>query len=340
MLFIGPTLLSGIGQVTKRYADRVGGEYKEFNHPVSDTIHETGFAFVLPIESQLDQVDRHLANCTHRMYMTVCETETVHPVYGILVNRYKKLYVPSEFCKQIFERQFPHGEFVVLRHATALVEYDLVGQGVPDDEPYVFYTIGNVADPRKNIKMLLEAFIRLDVPNVRLLIKATCRQPYELKIPGVLVLNNLMTDEELDAIHLITHCYVNCSHSEGVGMGAVEAAVRDKPVILTEYGGLKEYIPASPFVVSCTRTTVGQDDFLYTKDMEWGKPSLDDLIRHMRHCATHRLTRWDHSATRTLINESLDGFGGAALDPVVGTVKNEGEQQGRVDDESLLGPEV
>jgi glycosyltransferase involved in cell wall biosynthesis len=323
MLFVGPTLLAGIGQVTKRYADTFGGEYKEFGQPVSETVHETGFAFVLPIEAQLALVDRHLARCKTRFYMTVCETETVHPVYGILVDRYKTLYVPSEFCKKVFERQFPHGEFKILRHAVATPEYTLTGEG---DEPYVFYTIGNVADPRKNIKMLLEAFVRLEVPNVRLLIKATCRQPYNLKLPGVAVLNDLMTDEQLDAIHLVAHCYVNCSHAEGVGMGAVEAAVRDKPVILTEYGGLKEYVPASPFVVSCTRTTVGQDDFLYTRDMEWGQPSLDDLIKHMRHCATNRLTYWDHSATRSLIKESLDGFGvDTALDPVVGAVQNESE---------------
>ena len=32
-------------------------------------------------------------------------------------------------------------------------------------------------------------------------------------------------------------CYVSFSSSEGVGMGAVEAAIRNKPVIITDYGG-------------------------------------------------------------------------------------------------------
>jgi glycosyltransferase involved in cell wall biosynthesis len=322
MLFVGPSLLAGIGQVTKRYADLVGGEYIEYHHPPSSNVHEIGFAFVLPLKNQMTMVDWHLAPCKHRMYMTVCETETVHPDYGILVDRYRTLYVPSEFCKKVFERQFPHGEFKVLRHAVAKPEYSLA----PDDGPYVFYTIGNMADPRKNIKMLLEAFVRLEVPNVRLLLKATCRTPYNVRLPGVHVLNDLMTDKELDMIHRSAHCYVNCSHSEGVGMGAVEAAVRDKPVILTDYGGLKEYVPSSPFVVTCTRTVVGQDDFLYTRDMEWGQPSLEDLIKHMRQCATNRITTWDHSATRRLIDESLDGFGGGSMfDPVVGPVQNESE---------------
>lgn len=300
-LFIGPTLLAGIGQVTKKYADLVGGEYREmFSPPVPDKTYDVGFAFVLPIVEFMDMVDRHMAQCRRRIYMTVCETETVHPSYGLLVDRYKTIYVPSEFCQTVFRRQFPHGDWRLLRHTARVPRL----MSIPEDTvPYTFYTIGNMYDPRKNIRMLLEAFVRLNMPSTQLVLKATCKQPYVCPLPRVTVINDLLDERAMDKIHAACHCYVNCSFSEGVGMGAVEAAVRDKPVIITEYGGLKEYVPNTPFVISCGRRPVGQDDFLYTRDMEWGDPSLDDLVRYMRVCATARHTVWDHALTRALIGD-------------------------------------
>jgi len=50
-------------------------------------------------------------------------------------------------------------------------------------------------------------------------------------------------------------------------MGAVEAAMRDKPVIISDYGGLKEYV-RTPYVIRTGRRKVGMVDFLYTPDME------------------------------------------------------------------------
>jgi glycosyltransferase involved in cell wall biosynthesis len=116
------------------------------------------------------------------------------------------------------------------------------------------------------------------------------------------VINGLLSDEALEKIHGSCHCYVNCSHSEGVGMGAVEAALRSKPVIITDYGGLKEYVQ-TPWVVPCTKGPIGFDDFLFTKDLEWGHPSQEGLITALRDCFQKRATFWDHAHTRNLMTE-------------------------------------
>lgn len=300
-LFTGPTLLAGIGQVTNRYAQLVkslGHEatYVPFGSPVSREKFDVGFAFVLPIEQHLNMVDKMLEKCSKKMYMTVCETETVHPSYELLVQRYKTLWVPSEFCLNVFQTQFPHGQWKLLRHWAPTPEKSIVST----DVPYTFYSIGNVIDPRKNMKMLIEAFLRLKLPNARLVLKATCKEPVTWKIPGVTIINGLLSDEDLEHVHNSSHCYVNCSHSEGVGMGAVEAALRKKPVIITDFGGLKEYVH-TPFVVSCTQTTVPCDDFLYQKGMVWGQPSLDELMKHMKQCYDENITEWDHSHTESLM---------------------------------------
>lgn len=296
-LFIGPTTLAGIGQVTKRYSLLVpNGEYVEFGQTPSRARYDRGFAFVLPLAQQLDMVDKYASRCSKMIYMTICETETVHPSYQMLVDRYKTLYVASEFCQNVFKKQFPEGTWRLLHLWASAPTGPL--RCNPTTTPYIFYTIGNVADPRKNIGSLIKALDNF--PDARLLIKATCTQPIQCDHPRVTVINGLLSDEQMENVHAKGHCYVNCSHSEGVGMGAVEAALRNKPVIITNYGGLKEYV-RTPWTVECDLGPIGFDDFLFTTDLVWGHPRYDDLVRHMAECYNGRITTWDHSHTLGLV---------------------------------------
>lgn len=302
-LFIGPRLLAGIGQVTNRYAELLHSqgyetEYVEIGHPPKKLKYDAGFAFILPIQQQLDIIDQYASLCTKMTYMTICETDTVNPVYGIL-GKYKTLWVASDFCKEVFERQFPDVEWKVLR----LFAYEKPHRAPTESTPYTFYSIGNMADPRKNIQGLIDAFTSCNFGDkARLVLKATCVRPFDLKFPNVVVINGLLSDDAMDRIHASCHCYINCSHSEGVGMGAVEAALMSKPVIITDYGGLKEYVK-TPWVVPCTKGPIGFDDFLFTKDLEWGYPSTEVLAAHMRDCFEKRVTVWDHSHTKNLMAE-------------------------------------
>lgn len=298
-LFIGPNLLAGIGQVTKQYASLIrDSEYVEIGQQPKKSRYTHGFAFVLPIEHQLTIVDQYSSICDSMMYMTVCETEPVNPAYGLLT-RYKTVWCPSEFARSTLERQFPSVEWKLLRHYALEKPRAEPGPHVP----YTFYTIGNIADPRKNIQGLVNAFLSCGFGDqARLVLKATCKQPVSLKIPGVVVINGLLSDEALEKVHASCHCYVNCSHSEGVGMGAVEAALRSKPVVITDYGGLKEYVK-TPWVVSCTKGPIGFDDFLFTKDLEWGHPSHEELVAALKDCFEKRVTSWDHSHTRDIMQE-------------------------------------
>ena len=300
-LFIGPTPLSGIGQVTKKYMALVpDGEYVEIGAAPMRPRYDIGFAFVLPIPQHLDIVDKYAKLCKKMIYMTVCETESVNPVYGILADRYKTIHVPSEFSRGVLARQFPHGTWKLLRHHAPIPEAPRTN---PITNPYIFYTIGNVADPPKNVAALVRAIENF--PEARLLIKATCARPWTFLHPQVTVINGLVSDEQIENVHAKGHCYVNCSHSEGVGMGAVEAALRNKPVIIADYGGLKEYVK-TPFIVPCAIGPIGFDDFLFTRDLLWGHPSDRRLVECMRTCYEQRLTTWDHAHTRGLVTAVAD----------------------------------
>ena len=300
-LFIGPRLLAGIGQVTNRYAEllRANGqdaEYVEFGTTPRKTRYDKGFAFVLPTDDHISLVDQYASICDSMIYMTICETEPVNPAYGKL-GKYGTLYVASDFCKKVFEKQFPDVNWKILRlyaDGTPKVPKSLTG-------PYIFYTIGNIMDPRKNTRGLIDAYLRCDFRDTaHLVLKATCLQEVTWKVPGVSIINGLLTDEELEKVHDQSHCYINSSHSEGVGMGAVEAALRDKPIIITDFGGLKEYV-RTPWVVPCTKGPIGFNDFLFTADQNWGFPSGEALQVCMRDCFEKKVTSWDHSHTRELM---------------------------------------
>jgi glycosyltransferase involved in cell wall biosynthesis len=300
-LFIGPNLLAGIGQVTRRYADLVNGEYVEIGQPCNQTHYKKGFAFILPVPIQLEWVDAYASLCDDFMHMTICETETVDPSYGIL-SKYKTLWVASEFSRTILERQFPEVEWKLLRHFA----HEKPHKAPAAPTPYTFYTIGNIADKRKNIDALINAFLSCRFgAEARLVLKATCKDHVTVNVPNVLVINGLLSDDQIDKIHESCHCYVNCSHSEGVGMGAVEAAMRNKPVIITSYGGLHEYVD-TPWVVSCTKGPIGFDDFLFKKDMVWGHPSQEALQSALADCFQKRIAFWDHVHTREIMKEVTD----------------------------------
>jgi glycosyltransferase involved in cell wall biosynthesis len=237
------------------------------------------------------------------VYMSVCETETVHSLYGRLAELTDTVYTPSQFASDILKRQFPNVEFPVLHHYASPCVHPVVKKVQFPPDAYVFYHIGNVIDHRKNIHKIIEAFMRLQLPNCFLLLKATCNQPVPWKnIPNIVVLEGLMSHEELEGVHAVGDCYVSCSHSEGAGMGAIEAAMRHKPVIIQEYGAAKEYID-TPYIVTCGRKKVGVDDFLYTADMEWGDPDFGLLMKHMKHAYENKVRVQLHPKTYQVVSD-------------------------------------
>ena len=291
MIFIGPKLLTGIGQHAQKYTKLFlpNSHYYEFGNTLPESEH--GLVFTIPLKEHLEYITSYAKTRVKNLAcMTVCETETVHEDYGLIMKEFKRVAVPSEFCKRVLSRQFPENEFYVI-HAHI---------PIPKEKPYVFYHIGNIMDPRKKFRDILQAFVRLNEPNSRLVVKATCGRDVTIQFPNVEVINGLISNEEMDDIHHRSDCYVSFSHSEGVGMGAVEAAVRDKPVIITDYGGAPEYIK-TPYTIDCGLQELENDDFLFKKGMVWGKPNFDQLLEFMRHAFDNRVRHMDHEHTKNLV---------------------------------------
>lgn len=301
-VFIGPSALSGIGQVTRTLCRLVNGDYVEFGQQFTKR-YNVCFCFIIPTDATITMMKEYSKACGRVIYMSVCETETVHQLYGRLAELTDTVYTPSEFASKILKRQFPDMNFPLLHHyAPPSVHTKKQVVHLPENA-YVFYHIGNIIDHRKNIPKIIEAFLRLQLPNSFLLLKATCNQPVPWKnIPNVIVLEGLMTHEELEGVHDAGDCYVSFSHSEGAGMGAIEAAMRHKPVIIQEYGATKEYVD-TPYVIPCGRKKVGVDDFLFQADMEWGDPDFSKLMEYMKHAYDTKARVHMHKKTHDIMGK-------------------------------------
>ena len=290
MIIIGPHLKTGIGQHALKYVELFlpDGQYCEIGKQLPES--DNGLIFVIPTRDHIEYIKYAKTKVKNLACMTVCETETVHEDYGLIMKEFKQVAVPSEFCKRVLSRQFPDNEFYVI-HAH-------IPQ--PKEKPYTFYHIGNIMDPRKKFRDILQAFVRLNEPNTRLVVKATSNQAVQIQFPRVEVINDMLSEEDMDTLHNRCDCYVGFSHSEGVGMGAVEAAMRDKPVIITNYGGAPEYIK-TPYTIDCGLQELERDDFLFKKGMVWGEPNFDQLLEFMRHAYDNRVRHMDHEHTKNLV---------------------------------------
>lgn len=310
--FLSPSPLSGIGQVMLKYATMARKKviFLQYGQPIGNLVRgDVLFAFVLPVASQVQQVKDLRSRFRKVVCMTVCETQTVHPGYGDMMKELDDCMwvTPSLFCFKIFTTQWPKQRMGLLYHwATGPRILDVTPQR-PDE--YVFYTIANAHDPRKQVARIVEAFIRCRMPDARLLIKATGSKPYELgNIPNVTVINGLLDPDAMERdVHGVGHCYVNFSCSEGVGMGAVEAALRGKPVIMPEWGGCKEYVN-TPYLIPCRQCKVGFDDFLFHRDMEWGSPDFEVLMATMTKVYNLRQVHQDHQHTMDIMAEARSQF--------------------------------
>jgi glycosyltransferase involved in cell wall biosynthesis len=291
MIFIGPTFPGGIPQWASNYT-KLFPDAKYYT--VCDEIPECehAFVFALPVPEFFNHYEYLKSRVKKMTCMTICETETVNEKFGLLMKEFKRLGVPSEFCKNVFSKQFPDNEFYVVPPYIQ----------APPPRPYIFYTISNMTDKRKNFDSLLNTFTRLDRPDAVLVVKEQSNSPITLNIPNVQIINEQLDDHQMDLLHRQCDCYINFSHSEGgIGMGAIEAALRDKPVIKPGYIGGPEYIK-TPYTIDCVRKKVGQGYYLFTDDMIWGDPNPEQLLEFMRDAYDKQLRYMDHEYTKKLLS--------------------------------------
>jgi glycosyltransferase involved in cell wall biosynthesis len=239
--------------------------------------------------------------------LALWEADLIHPHWVGPMNKCDSIIACSEWNKQVFMKSLKIPVYTLHNPIEQMTAPDIDFK-LPEinDNEFVFYTI-NEWTARKGIEDLIHCFLETftSQDNVVLFIKSSTirqfmgegyisNQSMKYPNPPKIILNTEdWSDDKIVSLHKRGNCYISLCKSEGIGLGACEAAQVGNPVIMSSYGGQQDYLKGV-FFVSCSEEApnmcltphVSHDKcspegciyypWFLPKTQRWGKPSLDD----------------------------------------------------------------
>lgn len=254
---------------------------------------------------------------------TVWETDQLPVEWRPWLRAVGQLVVPCEWNADVLARELGGARPTVIPHACM----DDAGPEpfAAETDEFCFYTIG-MWTRRKGITSTIEAFLRAfrREDRVRLIVKTTprawVRRRWWANAPGrwgrllrklahggwpssrrelaeltrrfpaappVELITENLSAQKLRQLHRRGHAYVSLCCSEGWGLGAFDAACCDRPVIMTGYGGQRDYLdPARAWLVDYDLVACDEDQpelgWSYRPPQRWARPRLEHAVEMMR----------------------------------------------------------
>jgi len=235
---------------------------------------------------------------SYRIGMWYWEVEEFPPSQHEGFRHVDEVWVATDFVRRAIE---PHSPVPVRtitpplpqpRRGPGRTRADL---GLPERPFYLFAFDYLSTAERKNPWGLVEAFELAFAPGEGplLVIKSinAHRRPDQaerlrLRVagsPDVLLLEDYLDAEDLDALVALCDCYVSLHRSEGLGLTMAEAMALGKPVIATGYSGNLQFMTeANSFLVPWTSTTIPGGCEPYPAGGTWADPDLGAAAQLMR----------------------------------------------------------
>jgi glycosyltransferase involved in cell wall biosynthesis len=240
---------------------------------------------------------------------TVWETSRLHPEWsGYINNSVDKVLVACRWNKEVFSTSGVKKPIGVVPHGIDMDDFKGIEpypiQGV-DDSTYVFYDIFQWTE-RKHPMALIKGYWHefKEEDNVALVMK-TYRGDYsegeknairtsikKLKAvtpmdyyPPIYLISNLLSEDEILGLHARGDCYASFNRGEGFGLSPFAAGACGNPVIVTGYGGAREYAKAhNSYLVDYSLTPVFGMPWSpwYRGDQLWAEPDVMHGARLMR----------------------------------------------------------
>ena len=216
---------------------------------------------------------------------------------------FDEIWVPSSFVQDAVAMKSPV-PVVRIPHAVEIsVDQQLTRAsfGLPA-EPFLFLVMFDTfsRQERKNpygaMQAFRDAFVADDL-SVRLVIKVNNATPDALQAirdragshQNILLLDQVYTRAQVNAIIANCDCYVSLHRSEGFGFGPAEAMALGKAVMATNWSGNIDYMrPDNCVGINYRLVTIEQDYGPYKKGQVWAEPDLQQAAQAMRLLAGDR----------------------------------------------------
>ncbi len=221
---------------------------------------------------------------------SVVETNPMPPVYLEPLGSVNEIWTCSKFSRDILAHEL--GNVHVVPHVVSRPRFTAVDLGRIHDlldvgpDEFIFYTICDGVNRRKNLAALLRAFATLG-GNVKLVVKQY-RHCLDLSnLPGVISISEELSAGEISALHVTGHCYVSAHCAEAWGLGLSEAMAFGRPVVATGYSGNMEFMNAdNSLPVDYSLEPIRAEDLefsppFFTPDMHWAYVNEVDLANKM-----------------------------------------------------------
>lgn len=104
----------------------------------------------------------------------------------------------------------------------------------------------------------------------------------------IILINKVMTIDELLSLKLSCDCYVSLHRAEGLGRGPMEAMLLGKPTILTNYSGSTDYAREdNSCLVNYSLIPIQEGQYVHFKDQVWADPDIEHAAWHMSNLANN-----------------------------------------------------
>ena len=244
------------------------------------------------------------------------ETSKLPPDWVGLINQLDEVWVPSIYNVHVFQDSGIKIPVIHIPHPMSSLEEERVNTdnryilGI-GDEDFVFYSIFQWLE-RKNPSGLLKAYLtEFEAEEKVCLVMKTFRilpgmaqdediireqvgtfksKMYLSSYPKILLISNILSNAEMNALHNRGDCLVTLNRAEGFGLTITEAMRAGKPVIATNYGGPVDFLKqAGGYLVPYQLTPVcGMPWEMYQADQLWAEPDVYTARQLMRQVYTNR----------------------------------------------------
>jgi glycosyltransferase involved in cell wall biosynthesis len=267
---------------------------------------------------------RFMTTNQYTVAVTVWETDKLHPTWVPLLNACHEVWVPSNFCVEVFKASGVAIPIYMIPHTINTQQFTSprekkVISGL-DDTTYVFYSIfqwlerknpgGLITSylteftPQDNVALVLKTYkfdsslqqkdwVKQQIANIRSLI----RQDY---FPPIHFIGDLLDQDGILDLHTRGDCFALTSRAEGFSLTHLEAMAIGKPTIGANYGGSLDFMNSTNSILidgqQCP--VMGMPFSIYTSDQSWLAPSI---------LSTREKMRWAYSnreAARSLGNQA------------------------------------
>jgi glycosyltransferase involved in cell wall biosynthesis/DNA-binding beta-propeller fold protein YncE len=216
------------------------------------------------------------------------------------LDRVDEIWVATDFVRNVIQsatkkpvHKIPHAIDVALSRLYCRAEFSL------PERPFLFlfsFDFGSFAE-RKNPWAAIAAFQRAFPrrhSHVGIVIK--CSQGYmypekfnslralSLDDPRIIIVDRLLSREDVYGLQSVCDAYVSLHRSEGLGLGMAECMALGKPVIATAYSGNLEFMTSdNSCLVGSTLIPVKPGEFIdYEPGWHWADADAEQAAGYMR----------------------------------------------------------